>query len=199
MLWWCFNVKGKMYILLRHAVAFLHAAYSTVPFFWIACMDRIVLRFLFCVSLAGRCKIGGFQYGHSQLCEGQPKNTELISHLEVDKSRPGFTVKVLAPACGLPGQPLERRCHVLRRKGLCANSRWQRARLWGLFAAQNASKGNVLNTGSKLAAAQTLETWKRIKSTSQHLSKHSKGYIQDAWQSWHIFGCLSRPVRLSML
>lgn len=39
-----FNVKGKMYILLRHAVAFLHAAYSTVPFFWIACMDRIVLR-----------------------------------------------------------------------------------------------------------------------------------------------------------
>lgn len=60
-------------------------------------------------------------------CAKVSKNTELISHLQVDKSRPGFTVKVLAPACGLPGQPLERRCHVLRRKGLCANSWWQRA------------------------------------------------------------------------
>ena len=67
-----FNVKGKMYILLRHAVAFLHAAYSTVPFFWI-CVHGPYCSSVFCVSLAGRCKIGGFQYGHSQLCEGQLK------------------------------------------------------------------------------------------------------------------------------
>lgn len=69
------------------------------------------------------------------------------------------------------------------------------SRLWGLFAAQNASKGKVLNMGSKLAAAQTVETWERIKSISQHLSKHSKGYIQNAWQSWRFVNFIGVPVQ----